>query len=59
MIFQVETKDRKIQVLLDHIGIQPVILTVFKYWSVCFYPYQNMTLYGAIFQKFPHLKSSN
>ena len=57
MIFQDKIINRQIRVLLDHRESQNVSINFFKYWSACFYPFQNMTLYGVIFPKFPHLKS--
>ena len=59
MILQDEMTNRKIRVLLDYRDSQPVSITLFKYWCACLYPLQNMTLYGIIFPKLPHLKLSN
>ena len=57
--FQDRMTNIKIQMLLDHIEIQPVSLIFFNYWSICLYPFQNMTLYEVILSKLPHLRSSN
>ena len=61
IILQDKRQTEKYECYLNiyHIDIQPVSLTLFKYWYAYLYPLQNMTLYGIILLKLTYLKPSN